>query len=565
MELFVQFSLIILIVFGVSIIMKIFKQPLIIGYIFAGILLGPSFLNWIQGNPTIATFSQIGIAFLLFIVGLNLSPKVIKEVGKISLITGIGQILFTSIIGFLIGIVFGFNLITSFYIAIALTFSSTIIIMKLLSDKDALEKLYGKISIGFLLVQDFIAIILMIILSSLSGGFNAEHLLIEIFIKGTILALILIPLSYYFLPKIESYLSNSQEFLFLFAITWGLGLASLFSYAGFSIEVGALIAGIALSISSYSYDISSRLKPLRDFFIISFFVILGNQMHFANMLHMIWPAIAFSAFILIGNPIIVMALMGYFGYSKHTGFMAGLTVAQISEFSLILIALGVKLGQITNEVLSFVTIIGLITIAGSTYLIQYSDPIYSKISKYLKIFERKKINEQDFKSSNHDYILIGENRTGFAIMNSFIEQNKNYVIVDFNPERVKRLKKNKIWCVYGDGSNIEFLDEIKIDKAKIVVSTVPDLETNMIILNKIREKNPHSIIICTATSITDAIKLYNKNASYVILPHILAGEQVAKLIERAQENELDYLEEKNKQLEDLNKRLDKKIKTPNTN
>src|SRR3989344_4060706 len=224
---FIQFGLIILVVLGVSIVIRLLKQPLIIGYILSGILVGPFFLNLIQSSETIAVFSEMGIAFLLFIVGLHLSPKVIKEVGKISLVTGIGQILFTSLIGYLIGMMLGFSIVTSIYIAIALTFSSTIIIMKLLSDKDALEKLYGKISIGFLLVQDLIAIIILIIVSSFSSGNSIEILTATLF-KGVGAIILLFAVGYLALPRIDSFFAKSQELLFLFAISWGLGLAALF-------------------------------------------------------------------------------------------------------------------------------------------------------------------------------------------------------------------------------------------------------------------------------------------------------------------------------------------------
>ena len=192
-EIFVQISYLLLVVLGVSFIMRLLKQPLIIGYIFSGILVGPLIFNLIPQTEVLDVFSDIGIAFLLFIVGLHLSPKVIKEVGKISLITGVGQVVFTSIGGYFIGMALGFSFITSLYVAVALTFSSTIIIMKLLSDKDALEKLYGKISIGFLLVQDLIAIIILIVVSSFSGdtGLSATSVIFSTLVKGTLIILIL--------------------------------------------------------------------------------------------------------------------------------------------------------------------------------------------------------------------------------------------------------------------------------------------------------------------------------------------------------------------------------------
>jgi Kef-type K+ transport system membrane component KefB len=554
---FIQFGLIILIVLFVSIFMKLLKQPLIIGYILSGILVGPFFLNLVQNTQTLNVFSEMGIAFLLFVVGLHLSPKVIKEVGKISLITGLGQILFTSLIGYFIGRILGFPIVTSIYIAIALTFSSTIIIMKLLSDKDALEKLYGKISIGFLLVQDLVAILILIIVSSVANGNGVGEILISTMIKGIVLIIFLIFFSYYVLPKFSKFFAKSQELLFLFSISWGFGLSLLFLFAGFSIEVGALIAGVMLSMSPYSFEISSKLKPLRDFFIISFFIILGSQMAFGDISNLIIPAIIFSLFILIGNPLIVMILMGYLGYSRKTGFMAGLTVAQISEFSLILIALGVKTGSLSQEILSFVTIIGLLTIAGSTYLIIYSDKIYNKISNMLKIFERKKIKEKEVLKKDYDYILLGYNRIGFSIIKSFSKITKNFLVVDYNPNIVDELQKDGIDAIYGDVDDSEFLEDLGIHKASVIVSTIPEKETNQLILEILKRNKSKTIAILTGRQIEDSLELYDAGADYVILPHFLGGEYTARIIENAKSNKREYEKEKKKELKTLKERLKK--------
>ncbi|HOI18903.1 MAG TPA: cation:proton antiporter [Candidatus Woesearchaeota archaeon] len=553
---FVQLSLVLLVVLAISFVMRLLKQPLIIGYIVSGILIGPMFLGLLHDNSTLQIFSEFGIAFLLFIVGLHLSPRVIKEVGKISLITGIGQIVFTTVFGYLIGMILGFNFTTALYIAIALTFSSTIIIMKLLSDKDALDKLYGKISIGFLLVQDFVAIVILIVISSLTSGLSAGNVLFYTFIKGILLMCALVPVSIFILPKFSNFFAKSQEFLFLFGISFGLGLASLFYFAGFSIEVGALIAGIMLSISPYSHEINSKLKPLRDFFIISFFLILGSQMVFTDISSLIIPAIIFSLFILIGNPIIVMILMGIFGYSKKTGFMAGLTVAQISEFSLIVIAMGVKVGQISSQVQSFVTLIGLATIAGSTYLIMFSDQIYSKIERLLSIFERKNLKDKKkYKEEKIDYFLFGYNRIGFSILKSFSKLSKRYAVVDYNPETMSRLSEKGINCIYGDVEDSEFLDEIRVDKAKLIVSTIPDLSSNLLLLKKVNEKNKKSVTIVTARQIKEAFELYESGADYVILPHFLGGNHTAVLIESAGIDKRKYQEFKSSHLNELKERV----------
>jgi len=556
-EVFTQISLMILIVLAVSFIMRLLKQPLIIAYIISGIIVGPYFLGILPGIEAVQTFSEIGIALLLFIVGLHLTPKVIKEVGKISLITGLGQIFFTAVIGYFISIMLGFAPITALYIAVALTFSSTIIILKLLSDKGDLDNLYGKISIGFLLVQDFVAILALVVISSFSTGENFFSTIGLTLLKGAGLVAVLGPISIFLLPKLQRFFAKSQEFLFIFSIAWGLGTASLFYFAGLSIEVGALIAGVLLSVSPYHLEISSRLKPLRDFFIISFFLLLGAQMAIGNVGSLIVPSIVFSLLILIGNPLIVMALMGLEGFTKKTGFFAGLTVAQIGEFSLIVVALGARVGHISNEILSLITLTSLITIGLCTYLVLYSNKIYPMLSKYLSIFEKKRLKEKRKISKSTDAVLFGYNRIGFGILTSLKKIKKNYLVVDFNPGVISDLKKLGIPSVYGDVDDDSLLRELPLKNLKLAISTIPDFETNELLIETIKTENPKTIIIVRAHTIEDSMELYKKGADYVLTPHFLGGEYLAKMLREIKTDEEGYKKEREKHIKMLMQRSEK--------
>jgi Kef-type K+ transport system membrane component KefB len=546
MEVFIEISLIIAITVLIAGVMRLLKQPLIIGYILAGIIVSPYFLNIVKSTEVITVFSQIGVTFLLFIVGISLSPKVIKEVGKVSLITGVGQIIFTSLIGFLISRLLGFSTIVSVYIAIALTFSSTIIIMKLLSDKKDTERLYGKISIGFLLVQDIFAIILLMVISSFSSGLKLTELSMQSLGIGILLIVGFVLISVYILPRLSTFFAKSQEFLFLFSIGWGMGLAALFHSVGFSMEIGALIAGVALSMSPFHYEISSKLRPLRDFFIILFFILLGSQMTFGNLGELIIPAIILSLFILIGNPLIVMTLMGFLGYRKKTGFQAGFTVAQISEFSLILITLGVSVGHLTNEILSLVTIVGLITISGSTYLIMYSDKIYPFVSRYLSIFERKKAMQKEKRSERHSIVLFGYNRIGYDLLKSFKKLKRKPLVIDYDPDTILELSKKKVECRYGDADDEEFLDELDLSETKMIISTIPEFETNILLISRIRQVNKEAIVMVISHNIDEANELYKLGATYVIMPHFLGGSHASKMIDEYQLDIDKFLREKEK-------------------
>ncbi|MFA5381554.1 MAG: cation:proton antiporter [Candidatus Micrarchaeia archaeon] len=554
-EIFIELSKILAITVFTTGLFRILKQPATIGYIFSGILAGPFFLNIINSTgETITTFSQIGVALLLFFVGLNLNPKVIKDIGKIAVLTGVGQVLFTTGIGYLIIISLGFPTITAIYMAIALAFSSTIIIMKLLSDKEDLDSLYGKISIGFLIVQDFIAIILLLIISSMSTGGDLAALMIETVIKGLIGISLLVAIAIYFLPTILKKIAKSQEFLLLFSLAWCFAIASIFHYINFSIEAGALLAGVALSISPYHFEISSKMKPLRDFFIILFFIMLGSQMIFSNIFENINSILILSIFVLIGNPLIVMILMGLEGYTKRNGFLAGLTVAQISEFSLIVVAMGVSVGHITQETLSLVTAIGLITFAGSTYMILYSHKIYPILSKYLSIFERKgrKVDEHKYYTNEeYEIILFGYNRIGFDVLESLNKLKKRYLIIDYNPDTIINLCKEGHNCRYGDANDSELLDELNFSKTKMIISTIPILETNSLIINKIREKNKKIILVAVAYQIDEALKLYGDGATYVIMPHFLGGKQFSSMIQKNKLDTKKFLKERRKHIDSM--------------
>jgi Kef-type K+ transport system membrane component KefB len=547
LEVFFQIAIIIGIATIVGLILNKLKQPLIIAYIVTGLIVGPYFLNVVSDVSTIELFSKIGIALLLFVVGLHLNPKIIKEVGKVSLITGLGQVLFTSVIGFFISKLLGFSTIISVYIAIALTFSSTIIIMKLLSDKGDTKRLYGKISIGFLIVQDILAVIILMIVSSSANTTNLSIELLKTFLIGILIIGIVFLIGIYVLPRFTKFLASSQELLLLFSISWALILSAVFYFFNFSIEVGAFLAGMTLSMSPYRHEISSRMRPIRDFFIVIFFILLGSQMGFSSVGLYIVPIILFSLFVLIGNPLIVIVLMGRLGYSKRNGFLAGLTVAQISEFSLILVALGVSVGHVSLEILSLVTAVGLITMAGSSYMIIYADKIYPKISKFLSIFEKrgKKVDDVSFNENiKHDVVIFGYDRIGHDLIVYLKRHKISYLIVDYDPLTIQKLSKRKIPCIYGDVTNMELLEDLDLSHSKMILSGISSFQTNLMFINKVKEINKNIIIIVFSTRTQDTFELYKEGATHVVMTPLLGGEHISNLIEKYNFNHKKYLEEK---------------------
>jgi len=561
-QVFIQLAIILFTAFVVSYIVRVFKQPVIVGYIITGIIISPFILKMGASQEIIHIFSQFGIAFLLFIVGLHLNPKIIKEIGTASLLVGLAQITLTFALGFFVSTLIGFGTVASAYIGIALAFSSTIIIMKLLSDKQQLDSLYGKISIGILIIQDLVAVAVLMFISSTSGGISFGSFAIRGLLAGGGLILFLFLVGYFFLPAITRSVARSQELLFLFSICWCFVVAALFVYLGFSIEIGALVAGVVLSISPYSTEISSKIRPLRDFFLIIFFIILGLNVPISSISSVIVNALILSGVVLFFKPVILMTFLAIFGYTKRTNFLVGATMAQISEFSLIVLALGVAMGHIAGEILTTLTLTGIITITISTYMIIYSETFYGKMSKYVSIFERKGIKKQRKIKKEYDAILFGYNRIGFGILRSLKKLKKKYLVVDFNPDTIADLTKLRIPCLYGDTYDSELLEELPLDKIKLGISTIPDFETNLLLIEEVRKVNPKAIIIVRAHQIQEALDLYRKGANYVLTPHFLGGEYLAKMIREDKVDIKGYAEEKAKHIRMLRNMITKRQEHP---
>jgi Kef-type K+ transport system membrane component KefB/Trk K+ transport system NAD-binding subunit len=543
MPLYVELSLIVVLATVIALMMKSLRQPLIVGYIATGVLVGPYALNVLHSQDEIELFSKIGISILLFIVGLSLNPEIVREVGKASFLTGIGQVFITFVAGYFLMIMLGFGSIPSLYTAIALTFSSTIIVLKLLTDKGDTSKLYGKIAIGVLLVQDLAATLILLIITVIGAASNIPQsdlasvvgsLIVGLLAKGAMIVLILYYISKYFLPRIANYIAGNQEVLFIFSLAWGLGLSSLFYEMGFSIEIGALIAGVTLAVSPFSYEIGARMKPLRDFFIILFFILLGAQMVLSEFSSLIIPAIILSVFVLVGKPIIVYMIMNVLGYRPKTSFMTGLTVAQISEFSLILVALGLSLGHVDHSVASLVTIVGIITIAGSTYLVLHADTLYEKFRRPISFLDiRKKPKGEHYaEHQNAEMIIFGYDRVGYNFVESARSITERYIVVDFNPLSIKKMQARNIPFKYGDAEDIEFLQDIGFHDARLVVSSIPDFKTNLLIVEYYRKANYTGVVITIAHDIKQARELYVAGATYVVMPHYLGAHHAAKLISK---------------------------------
>jgi len=525
------------------------RQPMIVSFIAVGVMAGPSALGIVQSQENIELLAELGVAVLLFLVGLKLDLKLVRTLGAVSLATGMGQVIFTAIIGFFIGLALGLDTVTSLYVAVALTFSSTIIIVKLLSDKKEVDSLHGRIAIGFLIVQDLFVVLAMMALSAFGVGASSEsgawvQIGTVLFYGAIMLAFVGLFIRYLANPLMNR-IAHSPELLITFAIGWAALLAALGSHFGFSKELGGLLAGVSLASTPFREAIVARLSSLRDFLLLFFFIALGAQLDLSLLGAQVVPALLFSLFVLIGNPLIVMAIMGRMGYRKRTGFLAGLTVAQISEFSLIFMAMGMTLGHVNAEALGLVTLVGLITIALSVYMITYSHTLYRLLEPLLDIFERKvpmREEAEDQRSMEHksyDVILFGLGRYGSAIAEHLRKDNLKLLAVDFNPDEVRNWRALGFDAVYGDACDHEFIGHLPLKSVKWVVSAMPqhDLgltheDPRLVLIDGLkREKFTGKIAVSTQQA-HEKEALKTKGADLVFLPfHDAADRAVERMRE----------------------------------
>ncbi|MDP3986385.1 MAG: cation:proton antiporter [Candidatus Veblenbacteria bacterium] len=553
-QLFLDISLIVVVATAFGLVARLLKQPLILGYVVAGVVLGPSVLGLITQPEVISALSTFGIAFLLFLVGAELDLGKLKVMGKPSLLLGIGQVVFTAVIGFALARFFGLNSVPAAYVAIALTFSSTIIVVKLLSEHQALESLYGRLAIGMLLVQDFIAIFVLVLLSGFSGGQppgTAE--LTFILLKGAGLIMLALLAGRWLLPPLFMRLARSSELLLLSSIAWCFAFSLIAALGGFSIEIGAFLAGLALARLPYHLEIVGRVRSLRDFFITIFFVMLGSQLAITALASLAPAFITLSLFVLVGNPLIVMLIMKHMGYTKRTGFLVGLTVAQISEFSLILMHLGKNLGHVGSAEVSLVTLVGVTTITLSSYLITYGETIYRKLAPYLTWFERKQVTEratQTSELSNH-VVIFGCDRLGERLMHAVRTLSWPLLVIDFDPETVARLNAQGINCLYGDINDLDILERGQLTRARLVISTVPDLKDNQLLLQDLAQRGAQVPVYVTADTWQDTQALYTAGATYVIFPHYLSGERMSDLLKELTLNPHAITSRREQHLNDL--------------
>ncbi len=527
-NIFNEFAIIMLIAAGAGALGRLLRQPLIVSFIAVGVLVGPSSLNIVTAEQEIDLLAKMGIAILLFLVGLRLDVQVIRRMGPVAVSMGLAQIVITSMTGVALCLLLGMERLTAIYTAVALTFSSTIIIVKLLSDKREIDALHGKLAVGILIVQDLVVVLVMIGLTALGASTAAgqhESPLVAgllVLVKGGAFLVAIAALTRFIIPRFAHHLAHSPELLILSSVAWALALATASESIGMSREIGAFLAGVSLASTPYREAISGRLVSLRDFLLLFFFINLGAHLDLALVGSQIWLALGLAAFVLTAKPIILMVIIAIAGYRKRTAMLTATTGAQISEFSLILAALGLSLGHLDESAVGLITLVGLVTIGLSTYFILYSHPIYDFIAPTLGVFERNTPKREEAEDSvilqRPDIILFGLGRFGRNIARHLRERGKRILGVDFDPQIIHAWKAQGFWAEYGDAEDPEMPLALPRGNVEWIVAALPLMSANLAILKALREHGYTGRIALTAHSHDDAHRLKEAGADLVLLP-----------------------------------------------
>ena len=529
---FVSVALILALAVAGGAIAKLLRQPVVVSFIVVGILAGPTAFNLVEGAEEIRLFAKFGIAILLFLVGLKLDFHMIRSTGKVALIAGLSQVAFTAAVGFGLAVLFGFETTTALYIAVALTFSSTIIIIKLIGDKRELDTLYGRIAVGILIVQDILVVAAMVVIVTIGTpgeGSVVTDLVVTLASSAVFLGVAAFA-SRFVLEKVLDWISKSPELTLLFGVAWAIVLAAISTLIGLSMEIGAFVAGVSLASTAYRESLGARMVSLRDVMLLFFFIELGASLTFADALGQLWPAIVLSVFVLVGKPVIVFAIMGWMGYRSITSFRTGVALAQISEFSLILIALGFSLGQVDSAVLSLVTLVAVFTITVSSYFILYTDKLYSMMQGFMHLFERGKAEavDEESQSLSFDAIVVGSGRFGTEVISGLISSGSSVLAVDLDPDALARARELGAETLFGDVGDPDFAKMLPMHQSDTLICTAPDRSTNTLLLGSIKSLGYEGKIYLTALDNQTAEMFAKDPQVTTIRPLKMAANRIVK-------------------------------------
>ncbi|GIW74824.1 MAG: potassium efflux system protein [Phycisphaerales bacterium] len=518
------------------------RQPLVVAFVLAGIASGPAGLGLVGPQLDLGLLAELGIAVLLFLVGLRLDVAAVRDMGWMSLLVGLVQVAACTLLGTLLARGLGWSWAAGATIGLALAFSSTIVVVKLLSDRRELDALHGRLVLGVLIVQDAVVILALILLPLMGAGPQQPQamgpilsqvgwMLAKAALAGGVLALA----TRWVLPGLVRHVARSMELLLLASIAWAIALAAGAHALGLSKEVGAFVAGVSLASTPFRHAIGSRLIPLRDFLLVFFFIELGASLQLEQASGVLVPTLALAAFVLLGKPAIVLATLGALGYHRRTAFASAVSLGQISEFSLILAAMGVSLGVLDQRALAVLTIVAMATIACSTYAIVNLAWLYDRLEPLLRLAQRTRPTREHAQSTTPpprvDVILVGLGRYGGRIGRQLLARGLSVYAVDFDPKALKAwIDEGRPGC-YGDATDAQICETLPVHQASLVVCSAAEPGTNRALLEALRRAAYPGRFAGTAHTHKDARLLRRLGVDLVLEPFLDAADQAADRLE----------------------------------
>ncbi len=504
-----------------ALVARIIRMPAIVAYLAAGLFLGP-LTQLIEIGNSIRNITDLGIIFLLFLVGLELRFEKIREVGKVALLAGTGQVLVTAMGGYGLAYLLGFGAIECAFLAAALTFSSTVIAVKLLGEKSEFNTVYGRIAIGILLVQDLTVIILLTFLNGLEGVESIETTtlirnLIQAFGGMMLLLILSLAASKWILPRPFAWAAQSQKMLFIWSLCWCFVMVQTAHLFHLSHETGAFLAGMSLAQLPYNHELTRRVNPLMNLFIAVFFVSLGAKMEFGEIRTLLLPSAVMICFVMLIKPLIIMFFVSRFGYGERTTFLAGLTLSQISEFSFIVLGIGFSYELIDHTILSLVGIIGVISFSTSAFGIIYNHRIFrfvqnGKWLSFLNISKREEKSCVTAPFSDH-VVVVGMNTLGKEIALRLHDKGETVLAIDTD---LRKLNTLPTATIMGDVQSLALLEEAGFRRAKLLVTALQIESVNELLAYRCRCLGIPCAVNTVDLSVVDNLLLMDP--TYLMIP-----------------------------------------------
>ena len=542
-----NFALLFILLGLLSFIVKLLRQPIIISYVLAGFFFSIWAAHGSDLGGQILLLAEIGITFLLFLMGLEFDFKNIKFLGKKLVILTAVQTALLFLVGLSISLFFQFTMLEAVYLALFFVFSSTLLVAKWVEDKKETTTLHGRLIIGTLIVQDLFAIISLTILSAVQKTTLFSVLLIPL--GGIALVVAAYLFVKYLLNHLLKFACRFPELLFVFSLGVCFSFTLLSVSVGYSPAIGAFIAGVALANSNYKTEIHSRLKPLVIFFNILFFVGMGFQLNLDFSLGVGLVIFFFCLLNFLVKPLLFYLTTRRGGYDLKSSALLAMHLSQFSEFGIILINVGLASGVISPSLLTISIVSLLASMILSSYLIRYDKYLFKYLERFLlkleKFFQKSAAAETSHNLLDYNVLFFGYSGLGQEVSAKLSGLGKKVLFVENDPVNIEQLKKEQVNYLYNSLTNPYFFDQIDLKKAEIVVSSLLDLDENLILLKRLKNENSSTVAIVSAKNIKDSLQLYDNGADYVICSSTVNEEQVSVLIE-------DYTA-------DINKVITKKV------